>query len=211
MYRPKTYCPADSLRVAILGNNTGEARRRLILDTLNAGGSEIPPEGLLRPILQPDLRDFLGKIHPMFMGGEYLPDYLPGEIEIARVSMRSTTGDVISLRAAREEDGLIHYRIVDEYEDCIEKSRYDVAIPTSRRPLSLAQMIEQLEESTFHEIPNIALGPLVRNLEGGAEIEHLRGFISVSSNFYPALGDLFERRCETYLDSQMQPEDGDEA
>ena len=52
----------------------------------------------------------------MFMGGEYLPDYLPEEVEIARVAMESTTADVISIRAFMEADNLIHYRVVDEYE-----------------------------------------------------------------------------------------------
>ena len=50
------------------------------------------------------------------MSGEYLPDFDGDEVEIARVTLASVTGDVISIRA-RGQHALIHYRIVDEYED----------------------------------------------------------------------------------------------
>ncbi len=49
------------------------------------------------------------------MGDEYLPDYLPGEVEIARVSLRSVTADMIALRARPEGVG-IRYRWVAEQE-----------------------------------------------------------------------------------------------
>lgn len=55
-------------------------------------------------------------IHPSFMGGEYLPDFEEGELEMARLSLRSVTADVISIRLRRTEDGFV-YRIVDEYMD----------------------------------------------------------------------------------------------
>ena len=37
-------------------------------------------------------------IHPSFMGGEYLPDCGEDETEIARIELRSTLADVISIR-----------------------------------------------------------------------------------------------------------------
>ncbi len=55
-------------------------------------------------------------IHPSFMGGEYLPDFAEGEIEVARLSLKSVTADVISVRLRRTEDSFV-YRIVDEYMD----------------------------------------------------------------------------------------------
>lgn len=209
-FRPETYWPEDSLRLALLGNVQGEMRRRLILEALELGDAEIPPEGLLQPVLQPDLRDFLGKIHPMLMGGEHLPDYLPTEVEIARVFMRSTTGDVISVRARLEGDDLIHYRIVDEYQDDPDWPPYTLAIPISETSLTLGEIIRQLEESSFGSDPNIVLGPIARNLNEGSEAEYMRGFITVSSNFYPTLGEMFGKSCEAHLDSVCQEEDDDE-
>ena len=49
------------------------------------------------------------------MGGNYLPDTEDGEVEIARIRIKSTTFDVTSVYA-RAEGGAIHYRVVDEYD-----------------------------------------------------------------------------------------------
>jgi NADPH:quinone reductase-like Zn-dependent oxidoreductase len=49
------------------------------------------------------------------MGGEYLPDYGNCEVEIARIELKSTTYDVISLRACPSGSHIKH-SLVDEYE-----------------------------------------------------------------------------------------------
>ena len=59
---------------------------------------------LRSPSLTEDERNRFGAIHPSFMGGEYLPDCNPSETEIARVKLRSTTQDLISIRATREDE-----------------------------------------------------------------------------------------------------------
>ena len=59
--------------------------------------------------------------HPMFMGGNYLPDTQGAEVEIARISIESTTHDVSCVYAALR-DGRIHYRVADEYDgDCSDR------------------------------------------------------------------------------------------
>ncbi len=87
----------------------------MITDYWNAGKLEELDPALLHDVPHDAARQSLGRIHPSFMGGEYLPGYLPGEVEIARICLRSTTSDVISLRARPNEAG-IAYRIADEYE-----------------------------------------------------------------------------------------------
>jgi len=52
----------------------------------------------LLDVLDEETRIRIGKIHSSFMGGEYLPVYGPGQIEIARIELESTTSDVISVR-----------------------------------------------------------------------------------------------------------------
>ena len=47
------------------------------------------------------------------MGGEYLPPLRKGEVEIARISLESTTDDQISIRARRGRER-IRCRVVDE-------------------------------------------------------------------------------------------------
>jgi len=55
-------------------------------------------------------------VHPSFMGGEYLPDFEEGEIEVARLDLRSVTADAISIRLKATKVGFV-YRVVDEYMD----------------------------------------------------------------------------------------------
>ena len=195
-FRPGSYWPGDSLRLAILGNIQGEARRRLLEQALEAGDGDFPPEGLLRPILEPGLRDLLGKIHPNFMGGEYLPDYLPEEVEIARVAMNSTTGDVISIRANQEEDGLLHYRVVDEYA-----REFRLPLEVSDLPLSTGQMIQLIDGAEWDDT-----GLILPFLEVNCEYddaERLRDFIWVSSDFYPDLAGHYRRVTDAFLDSKV--------
>jgi hypothetical protein len=71
----------------------------MIRDHLLAGKLELLPDHLLNESLDDEIRASRGRIHPIFMGGECLPDYGGGEVEIARIELKSTTYDVISLRA----------------------------------------------------------------------------------------------------------------
>ena len=58
--------------------------RRLI----DAGGLDSVPEFLLQSALSDEVRQALGRIHPAMMGGEYLPNLTPNEVEIARITDR---------------------------------------------------------------------------------------------------------------------------
>ena len=49
------------------------------------------------------------------MGGNYLPERQPGEVEIGRINIKSTTYDVTSVYAGRS-NGKIRIRVVDEYD-----------------------------------------------------------------------------------------------
>lgn len=72
---------------------------------MNADGNRSGPSSLvvdqemLEPSLDPEMRSLLAGIHPGLMGGEYLPDFLPMEVEIAQAVLKSVTMDVISIRA----------------------------------------------------------------------------------------------------------------
>jgi hypothetical protein len=94
---------------------------------------------LLADSLEQEDRDGLGHIHPTFMGGEYLPPYEHGEVEIARIELESTTSDVISVRA-RPCGSRILYRISDEFE-----TEYELPQKSSRRPFSLGEFIRFLD------------------------------------------------------------------
>jgi hypothetical protein len=49
------------------------------------------------------------------LGDEFTPEYEDDEVEVARVSLRSTIGDVISVRARRRKK-FITYNIVTSME-----------------------------------------------------------------------------------------------
>ena len=92
-FRPETYWENGDPIDAILADIKGEQRRRLVRRALESGNvGDIPELALGSTLDEPERRNW-GKIHPLYMGGEYLPEDLPGETAIARVSLNSTTGD----------------------------------------------------------------------------------------------------------------------
>ena len=99
-FRPETFweTPSDPL-AAILRSVKGSNRRSMIRDYYAAGKLNELCSELLNDSLDEDTRRSLGRIHPSFIGGEYLPNYQPHEVEIARIELESTTSDVMSLRA----------------------------------------------------------------------------------------------------------------
>jgi len=78
--------PAASPLEAALRNVKGRNRRQMIRDYHSRGFLPALSEDLLRDTLDEDTRRSLDRIHPSFMGGEYLPDYRADEVEIARIT-----------------------------------------------------------------------------------------------------------------------------
>jgi hypothetical protein len=144
-FRPDSYWdPADPV-TAIVANITGELRRNAVRAALEGdpvmAASIDGDEEALADHLSEERRTVQGAVHPWAMGGEYLPPYLPGEVEIARISMMSVTMDVIALRARRHR-GRIHYRVVDEYEGMGVSSWGQ---KTSARPLTFRQLVRLID------------------------------------------------------------------
>ncbi len=103
-----------------------------------AGEDDTLPDFVTTPELATLDRKMLGRLHPMFMGGEYLPKRKSKEVEIARISIQSTTYDVTVLYA-RLVGQRIHYRVVDEYDgDTLEEP----STRTSTKPLAMGAMID---------------------------------------------------------------------
>lgn len=172
-YHPRDYFGRYDLQVKLLSTVKGRARRALIKDALETGHTNTLPDFVTTPELDVLDRQMLGRIHPMFMGGEFLPKRKPKEIEIARISIRSTTYDVTVLYA-RLVGQRIHYRVVDEYEgDTLEEP----SARTSTKPLTMGAMID-----FFTTAWN-----LMDCLEGNfdQDVEEMLGFFNAESEFYP--------------------------
>jgi hypothetical protein len=198
-YRPVSYWHDETLTQAILKNIKGEFRRRQIRRALAEGSVEDIPEEILQEAVSENVRQFAGRIHPHLMGGEYLPDCTNGEVEIARISLDSTTHDIISLRATPQQDSTISYSVADEYEGMFA---FDLSLTSSALPLTLGELADLLETSKQRGAPgNLIVGFNNHNAEyiGRSTLRH---FTSISSEFYPQLA----RHCEHIFDEWHQEE-----
>ena len=102
----------------------GAARKRYARDVLTLERRSAVFPDLLRPGLEPRSVRGLAAIQPDLVIGEHLPDFLPGEIEIARMEIRGPVANLISFRVRAIEGERVVYRIVDDYDDvrpaCLE-------------------------------------------------------------------------------------------
>jgi hypothetical protein len=193
-FAPASYWSEADPLASVLRNVKGENRRQMIRDYLAAGKLEDLDEALLHDEVDDETRQRLGRIHPSFMGGEYLPGFLPGEVEIARIALQSTTSDIISLRASRVPGG-IAYRVVDEYE-----AVFVIPIPRSETPLTLTELIRQFDEGDIEGsgyFGGLSLGYNESNAEW-SDRESLRHFTTISSDFYPQLEEHYEQVFEEW-------------
>ena len=202
-FRPASYWKDNDPLSAILRNVKGSNRRQMITDYWNAGKIEELEAPLLADNTEPGLRSFLESLHPSFMGGEYLPDLRPTEVEIARIDLQSTTSDVISVRARREPgDELIHYRIVDEYD-----ATFEIQPETSSAPLTQGELIALLDNTNDGEQGGLSHCYNIMNFSGLGESEPLRHFTTVSSSIYPDLFDHYDAEHQKWCEECSQGED----
>lgn len=182
--RPDSYWDLKDPLDAILVNISGQARRRMIRDYWAAGDIAALDAELLKDDLDEQVRESLGRIHPFFMGGEYLPDRLFDEVTIVRINLESTTYDVIELRARRAPNGKIALRWVDEYD-----SPFFQPVQEIDRPFSFDELVEFICQSGLED-SDWKYFPLVYNaandLSDGYP-ESLRHFTKFDSDFYPEI------------------------
>jgi hypothetical protein len=220
-FRPASYWDSEGLLRSLYANIKGTARRARVKHLVETGQlgqlfAEADAEGeldrvvsLFAPGLSENDRKSLGSIHPFFMGGEYLPPSRHGEVEIARVQLKSTTWDVISV-LARPLKGWVGYRIVDEYE-----TRFRCRPARSKRLLTLAQLIRLMDTATRIEYDGD--GPKLDpdsdyTTTGIVEYyrdyiircdcfdETLVDFVTVSSEFYPRLASYYEEQAGEWVE-----------
>lgn len=141
----------------------------------------------------------LGSVHPLLMGGNYLPTPRSGEVEIARIFIRSTTGDVTAVYA-RRVGRRIRYRIEDEYggDTLSGKAKRD-----SMKPLTLGALYDFLTGAwDFHAV-------LDMNFEG--DVEGMLGFFVAETDFYPDLDALCRQRVlEAFPNEDENEQEDDE-
>lgn len=172
-YRTRDYFGRYDLQAELLSTVKGRVRRALIKEALETGEADILPDFVTTPELDTLDRQMLGRIHPMFMGGEFLAKRKPKEVEIARISIQSTTYDVTVLYA-RLVGQRIHYRVVDEYEG---ETLAEPSTRTSTKPLTMGVMIH------FFTTAWNLMDCLEDNFD--RDVEEMLGFFNAESEFYP--------------------------
>jgi hypothetical protein len=158
----------------------------------------VRPETIARwhRLLDEAMKKAWGRIHPSHMGGEYLPPLRKGEVEIARISLESTTADQISVRARRVRER-IRYRVVDEYKDLT----YVCHPASSESPLSLRELIALMESAS--DGGSIIFPLLAMNCRGHISND-LSTFITVSSDFYADLGRYYRTLTDAFLEERTR-------
>lgn len=203
-YRPTTYW---DLPAGLLANIKGERRRQLITRVAATGDlADLDPRWLAETLTEEE-QNALALLHPSLMGGEFLPDYRSGEVEIARICLESFLADVISLRA-RKEGAQIRYRMVDEYDN-----DYEFAPTATDMPLRLAELIHLIDTASNPFTDSVGLTSSFRddNLEPGIDPKTLVTFVRVSSLFYPQLEAHYRADATAWLAavrSRLGPHEG---
>lgn len=189
-YRPSSYFWPLDLETHLLARIKGAERRAMLKAMIDAGRTDEIPHYLAESALDDDERQAIGRWHPAFLGGEYLPDMGREEVIIARITIASVTQDVTCVYARRGKRR-IHYRVVDEYEGGTLSAR---SRRTSLRPLTLGQL------ETFFNGAWPLLSVLERNFaDTGYDIDQiLRFVVEVDSQFYPDLDALYEHRVRVW-------------
>jgi hypothetical protein len=177
----------------------GADRKRWVREAIEEGRVGEIEEWMLQENLPDPVRIAIGKVHPRYMGGEYLPDFEQNEVEIARVTLESTTQDVSSIRA-KTVTGRIEYRIVDEYE-----TNWEISPTSSLQPLSMSELISMMDNAKTAGYDGVqwktgvTWGPLTMNLESSDDPASLTGFVEVTSEFYPGLKEYYVTEIARFL------------
>lgn len=198
-FRPKSYWGPQSLASYFGSHITGELRRQAAKNEAASGSDlAVPTE----PTLDSAARSIQGSIHPWLMGGEYLPPLRPDEVEIARVTLRSVTMDVFSIRARRSGER-IYFRLVDEYMEQEPPERFVVKPRWAKSPLSMRQVISIIDENGLIDD--------YRDLNfDGSNADEIFNFATASSEFYPELAAYFDHQNEKWLEEQIRQSSNDD-
>jgi len=201
-FTPESYWVDKEVLQALLRNVKGAERRKMIKSYYENGNFQELEESFSKVSLSDEERLRLASIHPMFMGGEYLPDYGTDETEIARIELKSVTADVISIRA-RLEDDTIHYSVVDEYD-----GKFTLETELGFKPFSLAELVRFIDGTQLDEGWGGGLALTFNNASADAQDrEELLDFTTVSSDIYTKLEKHYDQVFAEWADEAVEEEE----
>jgi hypothetical protein len=186
-FRPASYFGRRGLERRVLAVVRDKLLRKNITALFAAGRHDEVPNLLSGNSFSVADRMALESVYSMSAGATHLPDNDRGEVEVARMIIRSTPLKVIAV-FAHPEGSLIHYRVVDEHGGDALQGPLEA---TTSAPMTLG------------EIANFLLNacPLFDVLEDEGfegDVEGALGFFSADSDFYPALDALCRQRVRSH-------------
>lgn len=194
-YRPESYFWAYDNNIKLASDIKGAERKAMYERALKSGDIHLANAIISEPELTHEQRKAQSGIYPSWMGGEYLPNREAQEIEIARITIASTTQDVTCVYAKRSSER-IHYRVVDEYEGMTLEARSR----TSIKPLTLIELFD-----FFIKGWDLFCCLEANFSDHGYVREEVQGFIvDASSSFYAEFGDLVTQRVDTWVDHRRE-------
>jgi len=199
LYRPSSYFRPQPLEEYVLSRVKGALVKAHLRELLDCDRHDEVARLLREEGVPEDECRALGSVHPLFMGGNYLPKLRPREVEIARIFIQSTTGDVTAVYAQPHE-GRIRYRVVDEYNgDTLRKSK---ARCKSDVPLTLNELYDFFTGAwPLHQV-------LDMNFQG--DVGGMLGFFVAEFDFYPGLEALCRQRVLEAFPKQDEDEQEDD-
>jgi hypothetical protein len=197
-FRPSSYFGPKRLEQYLLSQVKGGVLKRK-LQTLFEEGRHSDVKALVGSTgISENDRKALEAFHPMFMGGNYLPDTEHGEVEIARIRIESTTYDVTSV-FAKSDKGAIRYRVVDEYDGGTLAGKTETV---SEKPLTLGE----LEDFFLTAWP--LMGVLEMNF--GGDLKASLDFFLAESDFYPEFDRLCRLRVSEHFADRSSKDTSDD-
>ena len=109
-FRPASYFWPLGLETHLLARIKGAERKAALKRLIDTRRLDEVPDFLARSALSDEERKAIGRIHPAFMGGEFLPDLFRNEVMIASIRIASSTWDVTSVYARRTKHRIL-YRV----------------------------------------------------------------------------------------------------
>ena len=199
-FRPSSYWDLADPIAAILQNVKGQRRREILRHHLISGEAVYPDdweEALLSPSLPARHLRILTGVHQSWLGGERLPDYLPGEVEIARLVLSTPTRAVFAVRA-RREDGTIRFRMVGDEDH----RPWTIQPESSPHPLAFAELCALILSAAHPEWPADGR-PLDDRLRSGMPRQDGGFFVHADSEIYPGLREWCFRRAQAWAQEQL--------
>ena len=185
-YRPDTYWDPPDVAVA---NIVGDIRKACVIDAVAEGHVEsLPPEYFAERLKPQQLKAYIQRGGPPCRGGELLPEYLPREVEIARVTLHPAVRAGVTIRA-RQAESIIRYRIVAD-----PPGPFEWREPVSTEPLTLGELTDAIESIRVEGIERSLLAHWwTCSVEETSDVPHAIEQVKAISVFYPKLSRWYQQ------------------